>query len=378
MPRPKKLPVAPAVKRNERGHGDGTIREVRPGVWRAWRTPTNGKRPSRTFTSEAAAAIWARGEPETPVLYLGQWLERWLALRAPTLRPNTLRNYERFVAACGPLLLKPLADIDEEHWQRHVNSLTEVWSRKHVVAWKGIISAAISAAVPRYATANTLSGARLPKAVEDPPKAWTLAEVGRLIAAADGLTHHTWLCVALGTGMRLGELRALLWEDVDLRAKTITVRRSMDNNTDEIGPTKSGRIRRVDIPDELVPILVSHRARQRPGIALVFGQGKRGRPIRAASYRRWLWTHCRRAGVTPLSPHSTRHTFVSLALDEGTPIQDIARALGHASITTTQSVYAHFIGEGQRRAANAVGRALFGAKPTHLHADLHASESATR
>ncbi|MGE3909594.1 MAG: tyrosine-type recombinase/integrase, partial [Chloroflexota bacterium] len=363
----------------------GSVRQVRPGVWRAWREPVklpDGKlrRASRTFAGPSAeqdAASWARGDPEPTIVYLGQWLERWLALRAPTLRRPTIENYQRFIAACGPLLVWPLAEIDEDDWQILVNDLLGRWSRKHVVAWRGVISGALNAAVPKHCPYNGLRSTRLPRAADEPPKAWTQAEVYALLIAAQGLAHEVWLQTALSTGLRLGELRALAWADVDLRTRTITVSRSLDNETDEVGPTKSGKIRTVDLPDELVPILVAHRARQQPGARFVFGQ-RNGQPLKAQSYRRWLWTHCRRAGVTPLTPHSTRHTFVSLALDRGVPIQDIAQALGHASIATTQNVYSWYIGKGQRRTAVAIGAAIFGAKPAELHAELHASAESTR
>lgn len=362
MPNPAQIRRS---KPHEREWGAGTVKEVRPGVWRAWRArvrKTDGasSRPSRTFTGDQAeerAKLWAAGDVEPDVLLLGHWLDRWLALRAPTLRPATILNYRRFILACGGLVLRPLAELDTDDWQALVNELLGRWSRKHVVAWRGIISGALKAAVPRHLAYNPLAGVRLPKAVEEPPKAWRADEVAALLTAARGRSHEMWLAFSLGTGIRLGESRALTWADIDIQARTATIGKSLDNMTDELGPTKSGKIRIVDIPDELVPMLRSHRARQAPSRKLVFGK-RDDRPCRAATYRRWLWRLCHQVKVADLSPHATRHTFVSLALDGGTPIQDIAQALGHASIATTQNVYSHFIGQGQRRGAKAVGKAL--------------------
>jgi integrase len=88
---------------------------------------------------------------------------------------------------------------------------------------------------------------------------------------------------------------------------------------------------------------------------LVFGHGARA--YRARTYRSWLATRCTEAGVTPLPPHSLRHTYASLAFDALVPVQDVARQLGH-TVETCQRTYAHFIGDGMRRAAKAIGKAL--------------------
>lgn len=174
-------------------------------------------------------------------------------------------------------------------------------------------------------------------------------------AIIEGGVHEAWLLFTLGTGVRLGESRALLWEDVDLKAQTAVIRSSADNQDGTIGPTKTGRIRTIDIPEEVIPQLVIHRARKPPGERYVFGHA--GRPYNSNAPRRWLRLVCASAGVRPLSPHSLRHTYASLTLDAGVPVQDVARQLGH-TVSTCQRVYSHFIGDDLRRAAKAIGKAL--------------------
>lgn len=360
MPRPEKL----LARKHERGHGEGSVKEVRPGVWRAWRARVRRPdgttvRPSRTFYGPRAAesaAIWARGDSEPTVLLLGVWLSRWLALRRPTLDPSTYDHYERDVLACRPLAGRPLAEITVDEWQALTNDLLSRWARHTVAVWRGNISTALRAAIPEHLATNPLAKVKLPKAEDRPPKAWTQAEVDRLLAAAAGQQHEAWLLFCLGTGVRLGESRALLWADVDLPAQTAVIRASLDNSTSERGPTKTRRIRTADIPDAVIPALRALRMRQPASQQLVFGH--QGRAYRSRSYRSWLATRCKAAGVPAYPPHATRHTFVSLALDAGVPIQDVSRAIGHANIATTQTVYAHYLGDGLRRAANALGAAL--------------------
>lgn len=363
MPRPKKLPPPPP-KQHERAWGQGTVKEVRPGVWRAWRARAKNlgaerpTRPSRTFKGEGAeqrAKLWASGDVEPAVLLLGHWLDRWLALTRPTVSRNTYALYHRHVEACAPLARRPLAEIGVAEWQALTNDLLDTWGRYTVAIWRGNIMTALRTAVPEHLASVPLARVKLPKADEQPPKAWRQDEVDRLLAAAAGGIHEAWLIFTLGTGVRLGESRALRWDDLDLRARTATIRASADNRDGRIGPTKTRRVRVIDIPDEVIPMLAERAKRQKPGEPYVFGHG--ARPYDANAPRRWLKLTAKAAGVSPHPPHSLRHTYASLALDAGVPVQDVARQLGH-TVTTLQRVYAHFIGDGQRRAANALGKAL--------------------
>lgn len=288
-------------------------------------------------------------------MLLGVWLSRWLALRRPTVSRTTYKLYESAVLACAPLGGRPIADITVDEWQLLTNSLLDRWSRYHVFVWRGNIITALRAAMPEHLTVNPLARVKLPRAQDAPPKAWTQAEIDRLLNAVQGTPHEAWVLFSLGTGVRLGEARGLLWSDIDLQARTALIRRSMDNSTNVIGPTKTGKVRTVDFPDEIVPILRAHQMRQRPGELLAFGHN--GGSYRPSTLRLWLTRRCKAAGVTPLTPHSFRHTYASLAIDAGVPITDIARQLGH-TVQTLQRTYAHYIGDGQRRAANALGAAL--------------------
>lgn len=384
----------PPPKTNERTHGEGSIQEVSPGVFRAWRPPDeHGKRTSRRFDSHAKAHRWLVGEPEPDVLYVGAYIERWLELRAPTLRGRTVQTYQQF---CGyawdtdaALAGLPITALTTDDCQAWLNGLLETHTRYSVDVCRGIVSAAFNDAVRKgLILINPIRGTRLPNPEEQPPKAWTRDEVARLLLGARGSPHAIWLAFAIGTGLRLGELRALEWPDLDLDRMTVRVSKSIDDNTDALGPTKTGRIRIVDIPEELLPELRAHHLRQAPGNQLVFGHD--GRPYNSRNYRRWLWRLCLRVGVHDaqkhtLSVHSTRHTFASISLaDPECALPDVQQALGHAKLSTTLNIYGHFINHEQRRTAKATGRVLAGlvgvaeAVPVHLHRNLHRAAASTR
>ena len=214
------------------------------------------------------------------------------------------------------------------------------------------------AAALRLIPSNPMVGVRLPRAVEVAPKAWTAAEVTKLLETARGRAHEVWLWLSLGTGIRLGESRALTWPDVDTADMTITVRASRDHLTDELGPTKSRKIRVVDLPEEVMPLLVAHRVRQSPREQHVCTSSFSGHVPHPRTIDSWLRQVCEDAGVTAHGPHSTRHTYATLALEAGVPLKEVSEALGHSSVAITASTYSHAIATRRRRAANAIGAVL--------------------
>jgi integrase len=143
------------------------------------------------------------------------------------------------------------------------------------------------------------------------------------------------------TGLRLGELVGLRWEDIDFGLRLITVRRTFSPNGNgklEVRATKSGRIRSVPILDELLPWL---EQAQQMGFEHVF-TGVRGGPFDSGNLSRAVkWPQIREQIATfsdgrALRFHDLRHTFLTRLVRAGNSPQNIQRVAGHASITTTE------------------------------------------
>jgi integrase len=339
---------------------------VRDGVWRAWRARQHRSdgtsvRPSATFygpEAQARAQRWAAGDPEPATMYVGQWLERWLALREPRLRVRSREAYRSHVAWCGALLLRPLADVSEDDWQLRANELLETFARDTVRNWRATISSALKAAVPRFLPANPMDRVELPKRNERVVRAFTAAELTTFLRAVVGHRYEVWVHLSLGTGLRLSESRGLTWDRVDLAEQTILVDSALDQVSHERGPTKSGRIRTVDLSSQLVAMLAAHRARQAPGERYVIGSGQKGQPVAATTLRDFVRRVCRDNGLRGLSPHSLRHAHASLLIMNGVSVPEVAQALGHSSPTITMNTYAHVINASARRGATAIGKAM--------------------
>lgn len=143
------------------------------------------------------------------------------------------------------------------------------------------------------------------------------------------------------TGLRLGELVGLRWEDVDTGQGLITVRRTFSPNGHgklEVRATKSGRVRSVPILNELIPWLEQAKP---SGFEHVF-TGTRGGPFDSGNLARAVkWDQIRDdiatfANEQPLRFHDLRHTFLTRLARAGNSPQNIQKVAGHASITTTE------------------------------------------
>jgi len=188
-------------------------------------------------------------------------------------------------------------------------------------------------------------------------------QVRRMLALTAFHPHGQRALAGLAfTGLRLGELVGLRWEDVDEPRGLLTVRRTF--SPDGHGrlverPTKSGKSRQVPIIDELLPWLDAARS---AGHDHIF-TGKLGGPFDSGNLARAVRWHAIRdqiatfADGTPLRFHDLRHTFLSRLARQGVAPAYIQRVAGHASITTTER-YTHLSGV---EAALAVREAVNGA-----------------
>lgn len=158
-------------------------------------------------------------------------------------------------------------------------------------------------------------------------------EAERLIAGADE-EWRPMIVIALKTGLRLGELLALRYEDVDLVAGRLLVRRAVARGI--IGTPKSGKSREVPLSPEAVQAL--KRGRHLKG-ELVFSDPD-GKMLAKTSCKWPLWRACQKAGLRKIGWHALRHTFASHLVMRGAPLKAVQEMLGHSTIEMTMR-YAH-------------------------------------
>jgi len=175
--------------------------------------------------------------------------------------------------------------------------------------------------------------------------------------------------VAVTAGLRRGELQGLKWDDLDLEAGTLQVRRTLSEPKGGyiFEAPKSGKGRSVRLTRRATAALRSHRKRQleeRMKLAglwtdhgLVFASGV-GTPLLGGNLNRSFKATLRRAGLPEVRFHDLRHTCATLLLRQGVNPKFVQELLGHADITLTLNVYSHVLPDMSDAAAGAMDDAL--------------------
>ena len=162
----------------------------------------------------------------------------------------------------------------------------------------------------------------------------TFEETPRFLKAA-APEWKAFVTIALKTGLRVGELLALRWEDLDLVVGRLVVRRTLWR--DQEGTPKGGRTREVPLSDEAIAVLKAHRHLKGPYV-FCEADGTRLTHSRVKDVVPWA---CSKAGLAKrLTTHDLRHTFASHLVMRGVALKAVQELLGHATIDMTMR-YAH-------------------------------------
>jgi integrase len=166
------------------------------------------------------------------------------------------------------------------------------------------------------------------------------AEVEALARAADSDQDAATFMVAAYSGLRMGELIALRWSDVDFEKHLIHVRRSFTYGA--LNTPKSGRVRSVPLIDQAARVLdgLSRRERFTGDDDLVF-PGVTGDYLDGSALRRRFKDALTRAQLKPIRFHDLRHSFGTLAV-QAFPLTDVKAFMGHADVSTTM-IYVHHV-----------------------------------
>ncbi len=163
---------------------------------------------------------------------------------------------------------------------------------------------------------------------------------GLLAALEDERDRAVW-ATAMYAGLRLGELRALRDEDVDLPAGVIRVERSWDKQEGVIEPKSRAGKRKVPIVAALRAHLAAHTLRRGKSGGLFFGDEER--PFNRDQLVARAEAAWKKAELEPIGLHEARHSCASLFIAAGVNLKALSSYLGHASITITLDRYGHLM-----------------------------------
>jgi integrase len=358
-------------------HRESPTKRINPSgkaVWVARYTGPDGKRhlvkPRATFALKRDAQAAIDAAYNAPVVQaakrstVGGYFETWTARRPRAERTNRTNEIR-----IGKVLDVELEDVPLRMWElsglrrRHMVSLVDVLLREQGRARTGALNVLRSlsamfedAITDELADANPCRGVKIRP--NDPRiqkarravRVWSWGEMHRLCAASP---QEPMLRVLSDCGVRLGELLALErrhWhgDTLEIRQTAWEGRVFQGTKTDH-GQEGAGRV--VPVPPALQALLAGMP--RRIDTPFLF-PARAGGPWRHTSWMRAVWNPARVASGVDATPHSFRHSYVSLMLAAGVDEADLAEITGH-TVMTMRSTYTHALEQSFATVRGAVG-----------------------
>lgn len=196
---------------------------------------------------------------------------------------------------------------------------------------------------------NPLSLIKRPKADKTKIYPFSLEEIKKIIAGADGWFKN-YLILAFFSGSRVGEMLALKWEDVDFENNTIRINKSIRSGIVSKPKTKAS-IRVID----MLPIVKSALLRQyeltKDMQNIFISNRKTGFAYSQSVLIAYWYKLLRKLNIPKRTLYQTRHTFASIMISKGEdPVWVGCKMMGHENIAMTLSVYTKYVESKERRA----------------------------
>lgn len=164
--------------------------------------------------------------------------------------------------------------------------------------------------------------------------------------AAEGDPRHIGVLLCLYTGLRIGELLGLTWEDVDLTRGLLQINKTVYRERDNEGvwqmcvdtPKTRSSARVIPLPTYITKMLKSAKTGAKSVYVI---ENKKGERMAIRSYQYIFEKLTERAGVRRLNFHALRHTFATRALECGMDIKTLSEIMGHQNASITLNRYAH-------------------------------------
>ena len=263
---------------------------------------------------------------------------------------------------------KKLSDIRTAHIQSYYNTLAEQGKSTNTIKTlnKTLKTCLNDALKQGYIVKNYCSLVTMPKSdikeKEHDITFFTTEEQQRFIATLDKNRNRMLFILALGSGLRLGELMALKWDNVDMVNNTLSVTHAISRISKvgkdgsrtwsvlEHDPKTKSSIRTIPLPINIVKELKKHKAEQDKEILkngelyqknnLVFCT-ELGGYLDTRNLTRSYARALAKAGIEHKKFHSMRHTYATRLFENDVPIKTVQSLMGHNDITTTMNIYTH-------------------------------------
>ncbi len=297
--------------------------------------------------------------------WLNEWLEYYVK---PTTKIRTYMKYQRQVKNH---IIPKLGDYELENLsagilQRFTVRLSEKGLATNTV--NSIVSV-LKSSLKRAELLGVVSAQysdtiMLPKAREKQIECFSKSEQRKIekYVSESKKSKLFGIVLCLYTGLRIGELLALKWSDLDLSKGIINITKSCHdewNNGQYVkitdAPKTENSYRIVPLPKQLL-LQLKELKRQSTGEYIIGGKSVYGAEVR--SYQRTFETVLKKLGIEHKGFHALRHTFATRALEVGMDVKTLSEVLGHSNPTITLKRYAHSMFEHKTEMMNKLGKLL--------------------
>lgn len=316
-----------------------------------------------------------------------QYLEQWLETHKANVEPTTHDWYalvcrKHIAPHLGRVQLQKLTPLAIQQFYasklqegrldgKGVSLSPNTVRHIHRVLHKALNAAVKLQLIPR----NPCDAVEPPKAVKKEARYWTPEEAAQFLEAIQEDRLYALFYVALGTGLRRGELLGLRWQDVDLTEGRLTVRQEIvrkSKGTLVKAPKTEKSRATISLSRGVVEVLKKHKARQAQerllmgdqyhdsGLVFTTFEGKPLDPsyISGDYFAKLI----EKAKVPKINFHALRHTHATILASQGVPLKVVSERLRHSSVAITGDIYSHVFAEMDREAADSFDAAMQAAK----------------
>ena len=295
-------------------------------------------------------------------LNLSEWFDMWFD-QLHHIKQSTKTVYQSYAnkhikPRMGNICLNKLTSKDI---QSFVDQLSDSLSPKTVRAVYAMLKKCINAAYEEEIIFNVTNNIKLPKIFNKEVRILNHREQFILENAIENSSNSNYIgiLICLYTGIRIGELCALTWNDIDLARSLLTINKTMYRvktgdgvkKTQIVISTPKSVSSQREIPiasfllDRLIPL------KKISGYII----NNSGKFIEPAVYGRLFSRLLDKIGLPHIKFHSLRHSFAVRALELGVDIRTLSELLGHSSVSTTLNFYGHSFPEHKRRQIELIG-----------------------
>ena len=355
-----------------RGHNEGNIRQRADGRWevrlsagidyktgkpRRTSTCCNTRQEAIAILQQQAHEVRTQGWRDPMSVTLGEWYEYWLdTYMKDTVKQSTYASYRSYLnkhfCVLGKILLKKLEPHTLQEFYNYKfreEGLSPKTLRNYHMALHKCLQQAVKERLLVY---NPCDAVTLPSGEKPEISVFTNDQQRALVQASYRHRYGVFIRLDLCTGLRMGELLALKWEDIDFSTAQLHVRRTIP-----LTRTMVDELTRWKKQQEQDKIRAGDKYTDDGFIVT----NEFGHYFEQKTFKDYYDRLLKDADIGHFTFHALRHTFATRALERGMDYKTLSAILGHYSVAFTMDTYVHSMDEHKRNEMNKMDD-MFGAQ----------------